>query len=103
MSASLPIAIVPFLGYMPKIFAAFVELTSTYLVKDIFPLYDSEIQDEIKEYVRLQMSDNQKLVVLDENHKHQRANQDTDKESRAQMEIFNWLKQKELKLIASKD
>jgi polyphosphate kinase len=56
------------------------------------PIYEPEIQDELKEFLRLQWEDNAKARIIDKEQKNEYRPSEGQLQIRAQEDIYNWLK-----------
>ena len=62
-----------------------------------YPVYDKDIQAEIKKIIQFQLADNTKAKRLDQQLKHISLNTDEGDSIRAQEDTYEWLKNKSLK------
>lgn len=58
------------------------------------PIFDTEIQQELKDILQIQLSDNVKARILDNNLANEYVEQDDRQPIRSQIEIYNYLQQK---------
>ena len=67
------------------------------------PVFEKEIQRELKDILNIQMSDNIKARILDNDLSNQYVNPRNTKKVRSQVETYNYLIKKSLKLVHSKN
>jgi polyphosphate kinase len=57
------------------------------------PIYDKDIQSEIKHFLEIQWKDNQKARVINNKQNNKLRSLDSDKPIRSQVEIYKWIKE----------
>ncbi|MCB0663085.1 MAG: polyphosphate kinase 1 [Saprospiraceae bacterium] len=67
----------------------------SYRIETIFPVYDAALRQQIKEIIKIQLNDNVKARLLDENHSNIYKQNDSDVAIRSQMETYYYLKRLE--------
>lgn len=60
-------------------------------IEVVFPIYDPEVKLEVRKLIDLQLKDNTKARLLDENHNNNHRLSKHGKKVRAQIDFYNWL------------
>jgi len=60
-------------------------------IEVVFPIYDPEVKLEVRKLIDLQLKDNAKARLLDENHNNNHRLSKHGKKVRAQIDFYNWL------------
>lgn len=63
-------------------------------VEVTFPIYDTNLQQEIKDFMDMQWKDNQKARIIDENHANTYRLSESNEEVRAQFDFYEYLSSK---------
>jgi polyphosphate kinase len=80
-----------------KVFLSSADLMKRNLTNRIevaFPIYDENLKQEVKDIVNIQLSDNTKARIIDENQINEYKKDGTGRKVRAQFEIYEYLKEK---------
>lgn len=63
-------------------------------VEVTFPIYDKNLQQEIKDFMDIQWNDNQKARIIDENHSNKYRETENSKPVRSQFDFYDYLVEK---------
>lgn len=63
-------------------------------IETAFPIYDENLKKEIRDFLQIQLKDNVKARILDENHSNHYKKDDRPMPVRAQVEMYHYLKRK---------
>ncbi|MEZ5059648.1 MAG: polyphosphate kinase 1, partial [Saprospiraceae bacterium] len=67
----------------------------SYRIETIFPVYDPKLKKMINDLLKIQLNDNVKARILDENHSNFYKQDNNDVAIRSQMETYYYLKRQE--------